>query len=178
MNTFDYLNEYYNTHDENTRLSPKRGQVEFLTTIRYIERYLKPHMLTIKNIYSVGIPSILMQSISSVMNFGMNKILIVFSSTAAAVFGAYYKLQSFVFMPVFGLNNGMVPILAYNLGAAKPDRIKKVIKLAVMYACIIMLLGFAAFQLLPTVLLGFFQASDTMLSMGIPALRIISLSFL
>ena len=146
--------------------------------VKFGLHYLKPHMLTIKNIYSVGIPSILMQSISSVMNFGMNKILIVFSSTAAAVFGAYYKLQSFVFMPVFGLNNGMVPIIAYNLGAGKPDRIKKTMKLAVMYASVIMLLGLAAFQLLPTTLLGFFQASDTMLSMGIPALRIISLSFI
>lgn len=146
--------------------------------VKFGLNYLKPHTQTIKNIYAVGIPSILMQSISSIMNFGMNKILIVFSSTAAAVFGAYYKLQSFVFMPVFGLNNGMVPILAYNLGAGKPDRIKKTMKLAVIYATIIMLLGLAAFQLLPSVLLGFFQASDTMLSMGIPALRIISLSFI
>ena len=141
-------------------------------------RYLKPDAMTIKRIYAVGFPSILMQSIGSVMNFGMNKILIVFSSTAAAVFGAYFKLQSFIFMPVFGLNNGMVPIIAYNLGAGRPDRIKQTVKLAAMYATIIMLLGLCAFQLLPEVLLGFFDASDNMLSMGVVALRVISLSFI
>ena len=108
----------------------------------------------------------------------MNKILIVFSSTAAAVFGAYFKLQSFIFMPVFGLNNGMVPIIAYNLGAGRPDRIKKTIKLAAIYATIIMLLGLAAFQFLPEVLLGFFDASENMLSMGVTALRVISISFI
>ena len=131
-----------------------------------------------KEIYRVGIPSIIMQSISSVMTFGMNKILFVFTPTATAVFGAYFKLQSFVFMPVFGLNNGTVPIIAYNYGAGKPDRIMGTIKLAAVYATTIMLCGFAVFQLMPDKLLMIFSASDTMLSIGIPALRIISISFL
>ncbi len=119
-----------------------------------------------------------MASIGSVMTFGMNKILIAFTSTASAVFGVYFKLQSFIFMPVFGLNNGMVPIVAYNYGAAKPDRIIKTIKLSVIYAVSIMLIGFAVFQLFPDRLLAIFNASDNMLEIGIPALRIISLSFL
>ena len=131
-----------------------------------------------KEIYRVGIPSIIMQSISSVMTFGMNKILFVFTPTATAVFGAYFKIQSFVFMPVFGLNNGTVPIIAYNYGAGKPDRIMGTIKLAAVYATTIMLCGFAVFQLMPDKLLMIFSASDTMLSIGIPALRIISISFL
>ena len=108
----------------------------------------------------------------------MNKILIAFTSTASAVFGVYFKLQSFIFMPVFGLNNGMVPIVAYNYGAAKPDRIIKTIKLSVIYAVSIMLIGFAVFQLFPDRLLAIFNASDNMLEIGIPALRTISFSFL
>ena len=129
-------------------------------------------------IYRVGLPSIVMQSISSIMTFGVNKILISFTEAATAVFGAYFKLQSFVFMPVFGLNNGTVPIIAYNYGAGKPDRIMGTIKLAAVYATTIMLCGFAVFQLMPDKLLMIFSASDTMLSIGIPALRTISLSFL
>ena len=132
----------------------------------------------IRHIYAVGVPSIIMASIGSIMTFGINKILIAFSSTATAVFGVYFKLQSFVFMPVFGLNNGTVPIIAYNYGAGKPDRIMGTIKLAAVYATTIMLCGFAVFQLMPDKLLMIFSASDTMLSIGIPALRIISISFL
>lgn len=132
----------------------------------------------IKNIYSVGIPSIIMASIGSVMTFGMNKILMAFTSTATAVFGVYFKLQSFVFMPVFGLNNGVVPIVAYNYGARKADRITKTIRLSVTYAVSIMLLGLLIFQALPGSLLKIFNASSDMLQIGIPALRIISLSFL
>ncbi|MDO4305909.1 MAG: MATE family efflux transporter [Eubacteriales bacterium] len=132
----------------------------------------------VKNIYSVGIPSIIMMSISSIMTFGMNKILMAFTSTATAVFGVYFKLQSFVFMPIFGMNNGMVPIVAYNYGARKPDRIMKTIRLAITYAVCIMLLGLAAFQILPGLLLRIFNASDTMLEIGTPALRIISVHFL
>ena len=112
------------------------------------------------------------------MTFGMNKILMGFSSTATAVFGVYFKLQSFVFMPVFGLNNGMVPIISYNYGAKKPDRITKTIRFSVAMGVGIMLLGFAVFQLFPQELLNIFNASDTMLEIGIPALRIISFSFL
>ena len=138
----------------------------------------RPHGATIARIYAVGVPSIIMASISSVMTFGMNKILISFTSTATAVFGVYFKLQSFVFMPVFGLNNGMVPIIAYNFGARKPDRMKKTFTLAVAYATLIMVLGFAVMQLAPNLMLSFFNASDKMLEIGVPALRIISISFL
>ncbi|WP_122791163.1 MATE family efflux transporter [Intestinibacillus sp. Marseille-P6563] len=138
----------------------------------------RPHGATIARIYAVGVPSIIMASISSVMTFGMNKILISFTSTATAVFGVYFKLQSFVFMPVFGLNNGMVPIIAYNFGARKPDRMKKTFTLAVVYATLIMVLGFAVMQLAPNLMLSFFNASDKMLEIGVPALRIISISFL
>ncbi len=119
-----------------------------------------------------------MASVGSVMTFGMNKILMGFTSTATAVFGVYFKLQSFIFMPVFGLNNGMVPIVAYNYGARKPKRITKAIKLSIIYGVCIMLAGFAVFQLFPGSLLGIFSASDDMMAIGIPALRTISLSFL
>ena len=129
-------------------------------------------------IYEVGIPSIIMQSIGSVMTYGMNKILLGFSSTAAAVFGVYFKLQSFIFMPVFGLNNGMVPIIAYNYGAGKRERLIKTLKLSILYAVILMLIGFLVFQVMPDSLLGLFDASETMLAIGRPALRIISISFL
>ena len=131
-----------------------------------------------KEIYRVGIPSIIMQSISSVMTFGMNKILFVFTPTATAVFGAYFKIQSFVFMPIFGLNNGMVPIISYNYGAARPQRVWKTIRLSNITAMAIMVVGFAIFQLFPSTLLELFDASETMLAIGVPALRIISVSFL
>ena len=141
-------------------------------------RKYPPSLRAAKEISRISIPSIVMSSISSVMTFFMNRILMAFTSTAAAVFGVYFKLQSFVFMPVFGLNNGMVPIIGYNYGARKPERIHKTIKLAMAYATGIMVIGFAIFQLLPGVLLGFFEASDAMLAIGRPALRIISVSFL
>ena len=129
-------------------------------------------------IYEVGIPSIIMQAIGSVMIYGMNRILIAFSSTAVAVFGVYFKLQSFIFMPVFGLNNGMVPIIAYNYGAGKKDRLIKTLKLSIIYAVGLMLLGVIIFQLFPAPLFALFDASEIMLAIGIPALRIISLSFI
>ena len=132
----------------------------------------------IRNIYSVGFPSIIMASVGSVMTFGMNKILMSFTSTATAVFGVYFKLQSFVFMPVFGLTNGMVPIVAYNYGARKPKRITKAIKLSIIYGVCIMVAGFTVFQLFPGKLLGIFSASEDMLVIGIPALKIVSISFL
>lgn len=132
----------------------------------------------VKNIYKIGLPSIVMQSIGSVMTFCLNKILISFTTTATAVFGAYFKLQSFIFMPIFGLNNGMVPIIAYNYGAKKFPRIKKTILYSIIIAVAIMLLGFTAFQVVPDVLLSFFNASEDMISIGVTALRIISLSFL
>lgn len=138
----------------------------------------RPHMETIKRIYSVGIPSIVMQSISSVMTFGMNTILMGFTSTATAVFGVYFKLQSFIFMPIFGLNNGMVPIISYNYGARSKERMVKTIKLSIFSAICIMLVGFGIFQVFTAGLLGFFSASDEMLAIGVPALRLISWSFL
>ena len=141
-------------------------------------RKFKPDKFVIKSIYLVGVPSIILAAIGSVMTFGMNKILIAFSTTAAAVFGVYFKLQSFIFMPVFGLNNGMVPILAYNLGARKPERIIKTIKLSVQYATAVMVIGVLVFHFLPAQLLAIFNASEYMNQIGVPALRIISLSFL
>ena len=132
----------------------------------------------IGEIYIVGIPSIIMQAIGSVMTYGMNRILMTFSSTAAAVFGVYFKLQSFIFMPVFGLNNGMVPIIAYNYGAARKNRMVKTIKLSIMYAVGLMIVGFILFQTIPQTLLSLFQASDDMLKIGVPALRTISYSFI
>lgn len=138
--------------------------------------HLQAH--AVKSIYAIGIPSICMASIGSVMTFGMNKILIGFTSTAAAVFGVYFKLQSFVFMPVFGLNNGMVPIIGFNYGARKPDRLMKTMRLAVTYAVSIMIVGMILFWAFTKQLLGIFNASEQMLAIGIPALRIISLSFL
>ena len=138
----------------------------------------RPRLQVIKRIYSVGLPSILMMSISSIMTYGMNRILIAFTSTATAVFGVYFKLQSFIFMPIFGMNNGMVPIVAYNYGARKPHRITKTVKLAMLYAECIMLAGFAVFQLKPDLLLRMFNASEEMMGIGVVALRVISLSFL
>ena len=132
----------------------------------------------VSGIYAVGVSSIVMSSIGSVMTFGMNKILIAFSSTATAVFGVYFKLQSFVFMPVFGLNNGMVPIVAFNYGAKEKKRITRTIFLSVCYATGIMLLGMSGFQFMPGQLLSIFNASETMKGIGIPALRIISICFI
>lgn len=140
--------------------------------------HFRPSKHAIGNIYKIGIPSIIMQSIGSVMTFGMNKILLVFSSTAAAVFGVYFKLQSFIFMPVFGLTNGMIPIVAYNFGAQNKKRIMQTLKLSVTIAVGIMCIGLLLFQLAPAALLSFFDASPKMLEIGIPALQTISYSFL
>ncbi|MCH5251119.1 MAG: MATE family efflux transporter [Lachnospiraceae bacterium] len=132
----------------------------------------------VKQIYMIGIPSMIMQAIGSVMTYGMNLILISFTSTATAVFGVYFKLQSFVFMPIFGMNNGLVPILAFNYGAGKRDRFMKAMKLGLMYAVIMMLIGLSIFQLMPATLLRMFDASETMIQIGVPALRTISISYL
>ena len=141
-------------------------------------RGFRPSGEAIRRIYVVGLPSIAMQCVGSVMTFFMNQILMAFSATAVAVFGVYFKLQSFVFMPIFGLNNGMVPIISYNYGARDPRRVKKTIKLAITYAECIMLIGFCVFQFAPGLLLNLFAASDAMLAIGIPALRIICPHFL
>ncbi len=137
----------------------------------------RPDRNVILQIYEIGIPSIIMQAIGSIMVYGMNRILITFSSTATAVFGVYFKLQSFVFMPIFGLNNGVIPIIAYNYGAGNKDRVMATIRRSIAYIVTIMLLGLLIFQLFPGALLQMFNASGTMLKIGIPAIRIISLSF-
>lgn len=137
----------------------------------------RPEGWIIKRIYAVGVPSIIMSSVASIMTFGINKILLGFSSTAVAVFGVYFRLQSFVFMPVFGLNNGMVPIIAYNYGAGKRDRITQTIKYSVIYAVGIMVVGMVGFMFFGRYLLMLFDASDTMLALGVPALRIIATHF-
>ena len=138
----------------------------------------KPDGRIIAKIYEVGVPSIVMQSIVSIMTFGMNKILIMFSETAVSVLGIYFKLQSFIFMPIFGLNNGVIPIVAYNYGAGHKKRIMDTIKLSTFIAVGIMLIGLIIFQVFPEGLLKLFNASDHMLEVGVPALRIISTSFL
>ncbi len=139
---------------------------------------MRPDAGTIKQVYEVAVPSILMQSIGSVMTFFMNKILLGFTSTAAAVFGVYFKLQSFIFMPVFGMNNGLIPIVAYNFGAGYKQRIVQAVKSSMLAAVAIMLAGLLVAELIPEQLLLLFNASEQMLEIGAPALRILSLSYL
>ena len=138
---------------------------------------IRPHGATIRDIYAVGIPSIIVQSIGSVMMFGMNRILISFTEAATAVFGAYFKLQSFIFMPCFGLNNAMVPIVSYNYGAGKFDRVRKTVRLTAITAIGIMCIGCALFELIPGTLLGLFSPTDEALAIGKTALRIIGAHF-
>ena len=137
----------------------------------------KPQLNIIGRIYAVGFPSIVMMAVGSLMNYGINRILIGFTSTAVAVFGVYYKLQSFVFMPVFGLNNGMVPIVAFNYGAQNRKRMIKTIKLSILFAIAVMSVGTILFQIFPKPMFELFDASEHMLEIGIPALRIISVHF-
>lgn len=139
-------------------------------------RGFRPDMGLIGNIYKVGVPSIVMQAIGSVMTYGMNLILEAFGA-AQTVFGVYFKLQSFIFMPIFGLNNGMVPIIAYNFGAGSRERVVKTIKSSIAYAVGIMLVGLAVMEAFPAQLIGLFNASPELLEIGVPALRIICLSF-
>ena len=140
-------------------------------------RYLRLDGKTVRQILTVGVPSIVMNGIGSVMNFGMNQILQGFTETATGVFGVYFKLQSFFFMPLFGLNNAAISIIAFNYGAKKPQRITKTLKIACAVAFGLMMAGFLAFQLVPDVLLGLFNPSDAFLSIGRAALRTISWSF-
>ena len=132
----------------------------------------------IGRIYAIGVPSILMVGVGSLMVFAMNAILIRFTETAAAVFGAYYKLQSFVFMPLFGLNNGVIPIVAFNYGARRRRRMMATVRLSLVVAFGFMMLGLLLLQTIPDRLLLLFNASEQMLAIGVPALRIISLSYL
>lgn len=152
--------------------------LRFNSDVQLRVKLLRPHREYLAQILMIGIPSVLMVSISSVMTFCMNKILIVFTSTAVAVFGVYFKLQSFIFMPIFGLNNGLVPIVSFNYGARHRERMERAVRLAYITAEVIMIIGLAIFQLVPDKLLFLFGGSADMLSIGVPALRIISTSFL
>ncbi len=131
-----------------------------------------------REVYTIGFPSILMQCVGSFLVFGMNQILLTFSTVATAVYGAYFKLQSFIFMPVFGLNNGMIPIISYNYGARRPDRVRKTIRLSIVTAVCIMLAGVFLFEVFPAQLLRIFDADAAMLRDGVPAFRIIATSYL
>lgn len=130
-----------------------------------------------KGICTVGIPTIIMQSMSSIMCFGINKLLLNFSTTSTAVFGAYFKLQTFVYMATFGLNNVLIPIVAFNLGAKHADRIKKVIRLSGAYSALIGLVGLIIMEMLPVQLISAFVPSEEMFSLGVTALRILGFSF-
>ena len=141
-------------------------------------KFLRLKRKIVGQIYAVGVPSMVMNTVGSAMVFGLNQILMSFTDTATAVFGVYFKLQSFIFMPVFGLNNGMVPIIAYNYGARNRQRILDTMKLSVISAVLIMLAGLAVAELFPAQLLGIFEASEEMLAIGVPALRIICTCFI
>ena len=143
-----------------------------------IFREIRPHGRIIRDIYRIGFPSILMMCIGSLTNYIMNIILGAFTSTAVAVYGVYFKIQSFFFMPVFGINNGVIPIIGYNYGARKKERIYRTIRFGVLYASCFMLLGFTAFQAIPKLLLSIFNPSEGMLAIGVKALRRISPHFL
>lgn len=152
----------------------------FVLRNKYIN--IKPHHLKLEkrmvgSIYSVGVPTIITNSIGTVMTGAMNAILISFSTTAVSVFSVYFKLQSFVFMPIFGLSSGMVPIIAYNYGARKKDRVMSTIRTGTLFAIVIMALGTLVFNLFPSSLLSLFSATDEMYRLGVPALKTISLCF-
>lgn len=150
------------------------------TDITLSLRDFRPNWRLIGEIYAIGLPSVIMIAIGSVMTFLMNKILITYHAaheTAATAFGVYFKLNSFIFMPIFGLNNGVIPIVAYNYGAQNRRRMMATIKRSALYACCIMVFGTVLFWAIPDTLLRLFDASDVMLAAGVPALRIISLSF-
>ncbi len=145
--------------------------------IKLALRNFLPKFRLIKEMLVIGIPSVIMQAIGSLMTYSLNNILLKFSQDALNAFGIYFKLQSFIFMPVFGLNNGMVPIIAYNYGANNPDRVKKTMRLAMLCAVGYMGVGLLAFQLIPGTLLSIFNAGEGLLAVGKPALRIISICF-
>jgi len=145
--------------------------------IRLSIREIRPHQHMVGQIYSIGVPSIVMQAIGSVMNFGMNQILISFTEAATAVFGVYYKLQSFIFLPVFGINNAYIPIVSFNFGARQSDRVKQAMKYTIIAAMSIMTLGCLAFELIPEVLLSIFSPSQEMMEVGVRAFRVIGIHF-
>jgi putative MATE family efflux protein len=138
---------------------------------------IRPHLRTMREIYRIAIPSIVLQAMGAVMNFSLNKILSMFSDLAVTTFGVYFKLQSFVFMPIFGMNNGSVPIIAYNYGADRRDRLEHTMSLGVRYGVGVMSVGTLIFWLFPEQLMALFSAPPEMVSMGIVALHIMSLNF-
>ena len=150
---------------------------KFNSEIALSPRKIKPHLRTMKDIYKIAIPSIVLQSVGAVMNFSLNKILSMFSDLAVTTFGVYFKLQSFVFMPLFGMNSGSVPIIAYNYGADRRDRLEKCMDLGVKYGVGIMSIGTALFWLFPEQLMGLFNSPPEMVAMGVVALHIMSLNF-
>ena len=153
-------------------------QVKLNKEIKISFKGFRPDFRLILEIYKIGVPSILMVGIGSFMTFCLNKILLAFTSTAAAVFGVYFKLQSFVFMPVFGLNNGVIPIIAFNYGARNRERILKTVRFSCVIAVSVMAFGTLLMWLIPETMLRLFDASEDMMSIGVPALKIISTSFI
>ena len=151
--------------------------IRYNPDVHFALRYFKPSWSRIAPILAVGVPSIIMNGIGSIMNFGINQILQGFQETATGVFGIYFKLQSFFFMPLFGINGATISIIAYNYGAQKPERIVKTLKVACATAVCIMLAGLAVFQLIPQVLLGFFNPSEEFMTIGVGALRVLCLPF-
>lgn len=151
--------------------------LKYNTDINFSFAKFRPNLAIIKQIYIVGVPVIIMNSIGSIMTFGMNIILTSFTATATAVFGVYFKLQTFVFLPVMGINNALIPIASYNLGAKNKKRIIEVLRFSILLAAVIMLVGLAVVQTFPAQILSLFNASEAMLEVGIPALRSISLTY-
>jgi putative MATE family efflux protein len=145
--------------------------------LKLLRKHAKPDRYVIRTILSIGVPSIIMVGIGSIMNFGINQILQGFSETATGVFGIYFKLQSFFFMPLFGINNAVISIVAFNYGARNPERMMKTVKMACAAGLCIMLTGLAAFQLIPEVLLSLFDPSEEFMHMAVQALRTISWCF-
>ena len=154
----------------------KKNRDKHLVSIKF--KGFRPEWRIIREIYQVGLPSIIMQSIASVMNVLYNMILVAYSTTAVAVLGVYFKIQSFIFMPVFGLNQGVLPIIGFNYGARNKERVKEARKEGIRFALFFMVIGLLLFQLIPDKLLMIFDASPKMLEYGVPALRIISINFI
>ena len=150
---------------------------KFNSEIELSPRKIRPHLRTMRDIYRIAIPSIVLQSVGAIMNFSLNKILSMFSDLAVTTFGVYFKLQSFVFMPIFGMNSGSVPIIAYNYGADRRDRLEKCMELGVRYGVGVMSIGTLIFWLIPEQLMGLFNSPPEMVAMGVVALHIMSLNF-
>ena len=152
--------------------------IRYNTDIRFRLRKFKWDSRQVGDVYSVGVPAMIMQCIGSVTSVCMNKILISSSQSAVSVYGVYFKLNSFIFMPIFGLNQGSVPVVAYNFGARRPKRIRETIRDCILATAVIMALGLIVFQIMPEKLLMIFNADEEMLSVGVRAMKIVSLTFI